>query len=116
MSYAWGEIAASALERFRGYVEISTKPPPEGCVGPCHIWTGARSRGQGNTAWYGSFRVGKHVVRAHIFVCVVAGKMKPKWHVDHLCRNTLCVNEDHLEVVTPAVNCERRWAAARRAA
>ena len=25
-------------------------------------------------------------------------------HLDHLCRNTLCVNPDHLEPVPPAVN------------
>jgi hypothetical protein len=25
-------------------------------------------------------------------------------HLDHLCRNTLCVNPDHLEAVEPAVN------------
>lgn len=28
-------------------------------------------------------------------------------HLDHLCRNTLCVNPDHLEPVTNAVNSRR---------
>lgn len=28
-------------------------------------------------------------------------------HLDHLCRNTLCVNPDHLEPVTPRVNVVR---------
>lgn|SRR3990167_4753588 len=30
--------------------------------------------------------------------------------VDHLCRNTLCVNPEHLEAVTHRENCRRRSA------
>lgn len=115
MSYPWADIAAGCVERFTGYVLVSDQPPPPNCEGPCHLWQGARSRGQGNKAWYGSFRVGRYVVRTHIFVCVVAGTMIPGHHVDHLCRNTLCVNRDHLEVVTPTENALRRWAATRAA-
>lgn len=114
MSYAWAPIAWSAAPRFFGFVVVSDEPPPCGCSAPCHLWTGGKSRGQGNKAWYGSFRVGRHVVRSHIFAAVLSGKMRPGLHVDHLCRNTLCVNNDHLEVVTPTVNSQRRWAWARR--
>lgn len=114
MTYPWSKIAWSALPRFMRHVEVCQDPPPNGCIGPCHLWMGARSRGQGNKAWYGSFRIGNWVVRAHIFIAVLKGAMRPGWHVDHLCRNTLCVNGDHLEVVTPTVNCERRWAAQRQ--
>lgn len=32
------------------------------------------------------------------------GPIPPGLHLDHLCRNTLCVNPDHLEPVTGAVN------------
>lgn len=32
------------------------------------------------------------------------GAVPDGMHLDHLCRNTLCVNPDHLEPVTPAVN------------
>jgi hypothetical protein len=108
--YPWAHCAWGALPRFFGFVTVSDAPAPTGCVGPCHLWTGARSRGKGNTAWYGSFRVGIWVVRAHIFVAVVQGKMRRGQHVDHLCRTTLCVNGDHLEVVTPTENSARRWA------
>lgn len=88
-----------------GYVEKR----PNGCW----QWRGAKSRGSGNKAWYSSFRVGRHVVRGHIFVCVAEGRMIPGHHVDHECRNTLCVNPAHLEVVTPPENNRRRWEAAR---
>lgn len=32
------------------------------------------------------------------------GPIPEGMHLDHLCRNTLCVNPDHLEAVPPAVN------------
>lgn len=32
------------------------------------------------------------------------GPIPEGMHLDHLCRNTLCVNPDHLEAVTPRVN------------
>lgn len=56
------------------------------------------------------------MVRAHIFACVAAGRDNPGVHRDHLCRNTLCVNAEHLEDVTPTENSKRRWLAAREAA
>ena len=102
--YAWAPPKLKTVERFFTYVKKS--PEPDGCWN----WTGARSRGKGNKAWYTSFWVsGRTVVRAHIFVCVVEGRMKPGETVDHSCKNTLCVNPDHLEVVTRTENSLRRW-------
>ena len=35
------------------------------------------------------------------------GEVQKGLELDHLCRNTICVNPDHLEPVTHAVNCQR---------
>lgn len=36
------------------------------------------------------------------------GKIQKGMQIDHLCRNKLCVNIGHMEVVTPAENSRRR--------
>jgi len=36
-------------------------------------------------------------------------------HIDHLCRNRVCVNPWHLEPVTQAVNNQRQWFARKSA-
>lgn len=79
----------------------------------CWFWTGARSRGRGNRKWYGSFRVGGRVVRAHRFSCDVLGgrTCPPGHHRDHTCRFSLCVNFEHLEIVTHEENQKRKLAA-----
>ena len=90
------------VERFMTYVDVL----PNGCW----YWTGARSRGKGNRKWYGSFKVGKTSVRAHRFACeAIGGKTcPPGHHRDHTCRFSMCVNPDHLEVVTREVNQQRK--------
>jgi hypothetical protein len=90
------------IDRFMRYVDKL----PNGCW----FWTGARSRGKGNKKWYGSFRVGKHSVRAHRFSCDVLKKQPcpPGYDRDHTCRFSLCVCPEHIEVVTKVVNQERR--------
>jgi hypothetical protein len=69
----------------------------------CWDWVGAI------TAGYGTIRVeGKHVP-THRFVYEKLKKVKiPSGYViDHLCKNTRCVNPDHLEVVTHGENTSR---------
>jgi len=42
---------------------------------------------------------------AHRYAWLSSGGDIPDgWHIDHLCRNTVCVNPAHLEPVTPQVN------------
>lgn len=112
MTYAWltEEVIDRAWARF--VAKVSAFDP----LG-CWLWTGAKSRGQGNTAWYGSFKVEWRGVRAHIFAAAAAGLDVPSGHHrDHTCRNTLCVNPAHLEPVTPTENNLRRWSPWRAAA
>jgi len=90
------------LTRFMSFVEVL----PCGCW----AWTGARSRGRGNKKWYGSFRVGGRVVRAHVWSHdTIGGKVcPPGWHRDHTCRFSLCVAPHHLDATTPEENQRRK--------
>lgn len=82
-------------ERFMGKVDTS---------GDCWEWTGGK-----NYQGYGHFQLGfKNTVRAHRLAYeLFVGEIPNGLHLDHLCRNTSCVNPDHLEAVTRKVNMER---------
>lgn len=69
----------------------------------CWLWLGATSQG------YGVFGLGNGVnVRAHCFSYEVErGPIPNGLDLDHLCRIRCCVNPDHLEPVTRAVNVAR---------
>lgn len=69
----------------------------------CWLWTGTPSGS------YGRIRVNGVRVQAHRFAYTeIAGRHIPDGlHLDHLCRNRLCVNPDHLEPVTHRENCLR---------
>lgn len=64
----------------------------------------------GNRKWYGSFRLGKRVVRAHRFACDVLGDSPcpDGFHRDHTCCFSLCVNPAHLEPVSREENQARK--------
>lgn len=72
----------------------------------CWWWEGKVS-----TNGYGEFAIGPRAlgtVYAHRFayetlVAIIPPGMQP----DHLCRNRLCANPDHLEIVTPGENTRR---------
>ncbi len=82
-------------ERFWSKVDAS---------GVCWEWA-ASNDGKG----YGQFYAGPgKVVRAHRWAYIdLCGSIPDDLTLDHLCRNTLCVNPDHLEPVTSAENKRR---------
>lgn len=64
----------------------------------CWLWTGSSWKG------YGQFTDGRRV-KAHRFAYELErGPIPEGYQIDHLCKNTLCVNPDHLEPVTQYEN------------
>lgn len=92
----------SDVQRFMRHVDKL----PSGCW----FWTGARSRGQGNRKWYGTFKVKGRAVRAHRFACdAIGGNTLPSGgHRDHTCAFSMCVNPAHIECVTRQENQSRK--------
>ena len=88
--------------------DIQTEPSATGCID----WIGRVTSREGYGRWQLSRELtpegGRTVVMAHRFAFVRAGKVLPRFgYLDHLCRNTRCVNPDHLEVVTIRENLMR---------
>ena len=83
-------------DRFWGYVR-KTKA--------CWVWLGGTGQG------YGKFAVKQNTcktVRSHRFSYeLIKGPIPKHLIIDHLCRNKLCVNPDHLEAVTCRENTMR---------
>lgn len=81
-----------AAERFWEKVQIT-----EGCW----LWTAAL-----NAYGYGVFRPTQAFqVKAHRYAYEqLVGEIPEGLHLDHLCRNTRCVNPAHLDPVTSRVN------------
>jgi hypothetical protein len=69
----------------------------------CVLWTGVV-----NWKGYGVVRWGKTSTTAHRAAWITAyGPLADNLTLDHLCRNRLCVNLDHLEPVTTGENTRR---------
>jgi HNH endonuclease len=71
----------------------------------CWIWIGPlrdKKEGYGGAMWAG------RAWRTHRLVYTLLKAPVPsELTIDHLCRNRICCNPDHLEVVTRRVNVER---------
>lgn len=68
----------------------------------CWVWQGALARG------YGYVRIAGRLYRAHRAMYErEVGEIPDGLELDHLCRNTACINPEHLEPVTHAENCRR---------
>lgn len=71
-------------------------------AGDCWTWIAGQSNG------YGSFKVSGKSVPAHrVAYEMTCGTVPDGLVLDHLCRNTLCVNPSHLEAVTRGENTRR---------
>lgn len=89
-----GRFTGSPEERFWAKVD---------CSGDCWEWTGGTSDG------YGAIRVDGLMAKAHRFAYEqLRGPIPDDLDIDHLCRNTRCVNPDHLEPVTRSENARRQ--------
>lgn len=82
------------VKRFERFVEKD---------GACWRWTGASVPGASSR--YPDFSVKGKSIRAHRFSYLAFnGEIPTGTHVDHICRNTLCVNPKHLRVLSPREN------------
>lgn len=75
----------------------------------CHIWQGSTSGSSGRGYGYPRMSLGGGTMAVHRVVWVCEnGPIPPRKQIDHLYRNRLCVNEEHLECVTHKENQRRR--------
>jgi hypothetical protein len=85
----------TALERWESRVHRT--------FGGCWEWTGAKDRDG-----YGTMHHRNRPYRAHRFAYEqFVGPIPDGLVIDHLCTNRGCVNPEHLEPVTNAVNIKR---------
>lgn len=68
----------------------------------CWIWRGAK-RGI-----YGVYQMDGERCYPHRLVYAMKKPLMKNWDLDHTCKNPMCVNPEHLEVVTRGTNLSRR--------
>lgn len=95
------KIMANVVISFLGFI-LDGKPSP------CHIWQGGDS-GSGRGGGYARMSLDGQTVAVHIVSFTNKNGFVPgKKQIDHLCNNRLCVNDEHLEMVTHKQNQRRR--------
>jgi len=80
-------------------------------LGDCWIWDGPTS-GNGRGGGYPRMCLDGQTVAVHrVIFTHFFGFIPGRKQIDHMCRNRLCCNPDHLELVTHKENQRRRDAA-----
>ena len=84
------------------YEAFERRVSPEPNSG-CWLWTGYSPNGR-----YGALKCQGRRVLAHVFAYeALVGSIPKGKTLDHLCRNTFCVNPQHLEPVSHRENVRR---------
>jgi hypothetical protein len=96
----WAQRFEDLPERLRSYIDRTDG---------CWVWIGRRTGwGREQGAGYGRYRMEGRELMAHRVVYeALIGPIPRGLVLDHLCRNTRCVNPEHLDPVTQKVNVER---------
>lgn len=72
----------------------------------CWVWQATtKGKHKDYRDQYGQMNVDQVNVGAHrVAYMLFKGEIPEKYVIDHICRNTLCVNPDHLEAITAREN------------
>lgn len=99
----WG-LRGRAADLFRKIINNVQINPERGC------WTWLKGHsGNGRGGGYGRVSVDNRMMAVHrVMWQLINGPTHRKRQIDHLCRNRLCCNPDHLEGVTHKQNQRRR--------
>jgi hypothetical protein len=106
-----GPIPPEVIEKF--FLKVVKDKPffePGHGMSPCWNWMGAVDVST-NGKMYGRFAWNKRAVPSHRFSFYLHNQIDPPYDLDHLCKNTLCVNPQHLEAVSHSENMKRIYPA-----
>lgn len=74
----------------------------------CWEWRGGTS-GDGRGGGYGRISVHGHTSAVHrVMWCLIHGYLPRQKQIDHVCKNRICCNPRHLEMVTHKENQRRK--------
>jgi hypothetical protein len=103
----WGSVAGQPVRFVNGHQRRLTAPAwieeDRGYETPCWVWQRAMyDSGYGAMAFQGRM----HNAHRGVYLRFI-GPIPDDLQLDHLCRVRACVNPDHMEPVTNAVNIQR---------